>query len=278
MTELVDSQDRCAEKFLTRRATYEALDDLLDKEFPVLDHGFIRVVDYMGTEASIVRSARVSYGKGTKTIREDEGLIRYLLQNSHTSPFEMCEIVFHIKAPMFVGEQWLRHRTGSFNKYSGRYSVLDNEFYIPSGDQVRKQSPLNKQGRGGTLDAKTINTIREEIKDCSIMNYQGYQRLLNDGLARELARGVLPANVYTQWYWKVNLHNLMHFLKLRCDPHAQYEIREYANKILEILEKWVPTVADEFDNSILYSKTITENQWQYLTGLKVGPDDGMTQT
>ena len=246
--------------FKTTRATSSALEKILYKQIPILDHGFIRVIDYMGTDQSIVQAARVSYGEGTKKLREDRGLIRYLLSHWHTTPFEMCEIKFHIKLPIFVARQWIRHRTANVNEYSARYSVLDKEFYIPEMDQLGSQSTTNKQGRSNTLDKKFAKQAQDLIKKNSEQLYDAYQNLLNgkllnndeyvegEGLARELARTTLPLNYYTQWYWKIDLHNLMHFLRLRADSHAQYEIQIYAEKMVEILKKWVPLTFEAFED------------------------------
>ena len=246
--------------FKTTRATSSALEKILYRQFPILDHGFIRVIDYMGTDQSIVQAARVSYGEGTKKLREDRGLIRYLLSHWHTTPFEMCEIKFHIKLPIFVARQWIRHRTANVNEYSARYSVLDKEFYVPEMDQLGSQSTTNKQGRSNTLDKKFAKQAQDLIQKNSEQLYDDYQDLLNgkllnndeyvegEGLARELARTTLPLNYYTQWYWKVDLHNLMHFLRLRADSHAQYEIQIYAEKMVEILKKWVPLTYEAFED------------------------------
>ena len=247
-------------EFKTTRSTSLALEKILYKPIPILDHGFIRVIDYMGTDQSIVQAARVSYGEGTKKLREDRGLIRYLLSHWHTTPFEMCEIKFHIKLPIFVARQWIRHRTANVNEYSARYSVLDKEFYIPEMDQLGSQSTTNKQGRSNTLDKKFAKHAQDLIKKNSEQLYEDYQDLLNgkllnndeyvegEGLARELARTTLPLNYYTQWYWKIDLHNLMHFLRLRADSHAQYEIQIYAEKMVEILKKWVPLTYESFED------------------------------
>ena len=246
--------------FKTTRATSSALEKILYKQIPILDHGFIRVIDYMGTDQSIVQAARVSYGEGTKKLREDRGLIRYLLSHWHTTPFEMCEIKFHIKLPIFVARQWIRHRTANVNEYSARYSVLDKEFYVPEMDQLGSQSTTNKQGRSNTLDKKFAKQAQDLIQKNSEQLYDDYQNLLNgkllnndeyvegEGLARELARTTLPLNYYTQWYWKVDLHNFMHFLRLRADSHAQYEIQIYAEKMVEILKKWVPLTYEAFED------------------------------
>ena len=246
--------------FKTSRSTSPALEKILFKPIPILDHGFIRVIDYMGTDQSIVQAARVSYGEGPKQLREDRGLIRYLLSHWHTTPFEMCEIKFHIKLPIFVARQWIRHRTANVNEYSARYSVLDKEFYVPELDQLGSQSTTNKQGRSNTLDKKFALQAQNLIKKNSNQLYEDYQNLLNgkllshdeyvegEGLARELARTTLPLNYYTQWYWKIDLHNLMHFLRLRADSHAQYEIQIYAEKMVEILKKWVPLTYEAFED------------------------------
>ncbi len=263
-------------EFKTTRATSTALEKILYKPIPILDHGFIRVIDYMGNDQSIVQAARVSYGEGTKKLREDRGLIRYLLSHWHTTPFEMCEIKFHIKLPIFVARQWIRHRTANVNEYSARYSVLDKEFYIPEMDQLGSQSTTNKQGRSNTLDKKFAKHAQDLIKKNSEQLYEDYQDLLNgkllnndeyvegEGLARELARTTLPLNYYTQWYWKIDLHNLMHFLRLRADSHAQYEIQIYAEKIVEILKKWVPLTYEAFVKNRLSSLTLSADAIEYI--------------
>lgn len=240
------------------RPSSREMDEILGKEFKVLDHGYIRVIDYMGDDASIVQAARVSYGKGTKRSSEDRALIRYLMRNSHTSPFEMAEIKIHVKLPIFVARQWIRHRTANVNEYSARYSVLDNEFYIPELDQLREQSSVNRQGRGSRLSAEEGDYVRKIIQSNSERSYDAYLELMNQdasgsiidqdhkGIARELARMGLSINFYTQWYWKCDLHNLMHFIRLRIDPHAQYEIRAYAEVLLEIVRRWVPLTHEAF--------------------------------
>lgn len=243
---------------LTKREVSPALEDILYQEFPVLDHGFVRVIDYMGNDNAIVQAARVSYGKGTKKKSEDQGLIHYLLRHAHTTPFEMCEIKFHIKLPFFVARQWIRHRTANVNEYSARYSILDKEFYIPAPEHLAVQSTINRQGRGDTLSpdeaCHAMNLLREDAERA----YAHYEELLNeDGagnvvdptrecLTRELARTNLSLNFYTQMYWKIDLHNLMHFLALRADAHAQYEIRVYADLMLDILKQWVPFTYEAF--------------------------------
>src|SRR5579862_5837520 len=229
-----------AETQPTRRATVPALEELLYQAMPVLDHGFVRVIDYMGDDAAVVQAARVSYGKGTKKVSEDKGLIQYLMRHRHTTPFEMCEIKYHVKLPIFVARQWIRHRTANVNEYSARYSILDNEFYIPAPEHLAAQATTNRQGRGDVLEGAAAKRVLDLLREDSERAYAGYAAMLNEdaagnpadpawpGLARELARMNLSLNFYTQWYWKIDLNNLMHFLSLRADPHAQYEIRAYA--------------------------------------------------
>jgi thymidylate synthase (FAD) len=228
----------------TLRAVSPGMEAHLYKARPVLDHGFVRVVDYMGDDSAICQAARVSYGKGTKSVSNDEGLIRYLMRHWHSTPFEMCEIKLHVKLPVFVARQWIRHRTANVNEYSARYSILDREFYIPAPEHVAAQSVVNNQGRGETLEGEEAARVLEILKADSTRAYDNYQAMISDdgqqGLARELARMNLPANIYTQWYWKVDLHNLFHFLRLRADAHAQYEIRVYADAICEMVADWVP--------------------------------------
>ena len=277
--------------FQTIRTTVPALEEILDYEFKVLDHGFVRVVDYMGGDSAVVQAARVSYGTGTKKASEDRSLIRYLMRHRHTTPFEMCEIKLHVKLPIFVARQWIRHRTASVNEYSARYSILDKEFYLPDREYLdialamekqnkrsaktaglweqqallldddfdlptleatAAQSETNKQGRGDILNNDEASEALKAISRLSNTAYSTYTKLLNEnnskeesnsqrvGLARELARIVLPTNYYTQWYWKINLHNLLHFISLRAERHAQAEIRAYADVIGKIVEKWVP--------------------------------------
>ncbi|MBV6632056.1 MAG: FAD-dependent thymidylate synthase [Alphaproteobacteria bacterium] len=243
-----------AQRFDTRRATVPALEETLYEPIPVLDHGFVRVIDYMGDDSAIVQAARVSYGKGTKKVSTDAGLIKYLMRHWHSTPFEMCEIKFHIKLPIFIARQWIRHRTANVNEYSARYSVLDREFYIPAQDQLAAQSLTNRQGRDGeaVLQGEEAERVLNILRDDAYRTYSNYEELLNEdadgnvldeertGLARELARMNLTLNTYTQWYWKTDLHNLMHFLRLRADAHAQYEIRVYAEAMTEVLRNWVP--------------------------------------
>ncbi len=237
----------------TRRVVAEGLEERLYEAVPVLDHGFVRVVDYMGDDAAIVQAARVSYGQGTKHARDDSGLIRYLMRHWHSTPFEMCEIKFHVKLPVFVARQWIRHRTANVNEYSARYSILDREFYIPTPEDLAAQSTTNRQGRGERLEGADAARVLEILKDDSRLCYDHYEEMLAEGedrpgFARELARMNLPMNIYTQWYWKTDLHNLMHFLRLRGDAHAQYEIRAYADAICELMKVWVPATWKAFED------------------------------
>lgn len=247
------------QKYQTQRATVDSLEEILYEPLRVLDHGFVRVVDYMGDDEAIVQAARVSYGKGTKKISQDRGLIRYLMRHWHTTPFEMCEIKLHVKLPIFIARQWIRHRTANVNEYSARYSILDKEFYVPAPENLAAQSQTNAQGRGQVLEGAEAQRVLDILKNDGEQSYKHYMEMLNlddatqetldpekVGLARELARMNLPVNYYTQWYWKIDLNNLMHFLMLRADAHAQYEIREYANAILKVLEKWVPFTYEAF--------------------------------
>jgi thymidylate synthase (FAD) len=228
----------------TRRAVSEGAEAHLYVAHPVLDHGFVRLIDYMGDDAAICQAARVSYGKGTKSVQNDEGLIRYLMRHWHSTPFEMCEAKFHVKLPVFVARQWIRHRTANVNEYSARYSILDREFYIPSADKLAAQSTINNQGRGERLAPDEAARVLDWLKDDATRAYDHYEAMISQegqqGLARELARMNLPANIYTQWYWKCDLHNLFHFLRLRADAHAQFEIRIYAETMCQIVADWVP--------------------------------------
>lgn len=251
------------------RPSVEALDAILGEPTKCLDHGFIRLVDYMGGEAAITQAARVSYGKGTKTVNEDRGLIRYLMRHRHTTPFEMCEIKLHVKLPVFVARQWVRHRTASINEYSARYSILDNEFYIPDIEDMQAQSTTNNQGREGALDRDQAQHFQKYLIQDAASAYQHYEEMVgagayegdgNQNLARELARMNLPTNIYTQWYWKTNLHNLLHFLALRADPHAQKEIRVYADAICNLVETWVPNVWEAFVDYRLEAHTFSRQE------------------
>ena len=247
--EIVEQQ---AQKNSTKRVTSPELEKILYEAFTVLDHGFVRVVDYMGDDSSIVQSARVSYGKGTKKVSTDEGLIKYLMRHWHSTPFEMCEIKYHVKLPIFIARQWIRHRTANVNEYSARYSILDKEFYIPNKEQLSAQSTINRQGRGDLITGDQADEVLKILKDDAIRTYGNYEKMLNErfdgtiidqkksGLARELARMNLTLNSYTQWYWKTDLLNLLNFLFLRADSHAQYEIRVYAEAMLDTVKKWVP--------------------------------------
>jgi len=232
---------------LLKRPTSEFLESILGLKYEVLDDiGFVRVIDWMGNDAAIVQMARVSYGEGTTKARDDEHLIRYLMRHAHTSPFEGCEIKLHLKMPIFVARQWIRHRTASVNEYSGRYSIMKEEFFIPAQSEISVQSSDNKQGRGDSLEECMAKQSVESMTDCSEEAFALYQDLIELGVAREQARIVLPLNTYTEMYWKIDLHNLFHFLKLRCDSHAQYEIRAYADTILDIVEDWVPMATRAF--------------------------------
>ena len=245
-------QEQQSQNNSTKRVTSPELEKVLYEAIPVLDHGFIRVIDYMGDDSSIVQSARVSYGKGTKKVSTDEGLIRYLMRHWHSTPFEMCEIKYHVKLPIFIARQWIRHRTANVNEYSARYSILDKEFYIPAKEQLSAQATNNRQGRGDLITGQQADEVLKILKDDAVRTYDNYEKMLNErfdgtiidekksGLARELARMNLTLNSYTQWYWKTDLLNLMNFLFLRGDSHAQYEIRVYAEKMLDTVKKWVP--------------------------------------
>lgn len=244
----------------TLRPVSNELEEVLYQPFNVLDHGFVRVIDYMGNDSSVVQSARVSYGAGTKKVNADKALINYLMAHRHTTPFEMCEIKFHIKLPIFVARQWIRHRTASVNEYSARYSIVEDEFYIPQAQHLSAQSKVNHQGRDETkiLNKEEQKKVLQILKADSANAYNNYLEMINqdadgnivddskEGLARELARMNLPLNCYTQWYWKIDLHNLLHFLNLRADSHAQYEIRVYAEVMLDLVKKWVPHCYEAF--------------------------------
>lgn len=236
-----------AVRHTTRRPTVPALEEKLFEPIPCLDHGFVRAIDYMGDDGAVVQAARVSYGKGTRKTSEDRGLIRYLMRHRHTTPLEMCELKLHVKLPIFVARQWIRHRTANVNEVSARYSVLDREFYLPRVEDLAVQSPNNKQGRGEALDADAAAEVLRLLRRDAEQSYDTYEALLEGHhLARELARMNLGVNYYTQWYWKVDLHNLLHFLSLRIDPHAQYEIRVYGEAIAGLVQAWVPHVWEAF--------------------------------
>jgi len=251
-------RDQQSQQNKTKRVVAPELEKILYEAIPVLDHGFIRVIDYMGDDTSIVQAARVSYGKGTKKVSTDSGLIKYLMRHWHTTPFEMCEIKYHVKLPIFIARQWIRHRTANVNEYSARYSILDKEFYLPSPGNLAAQSKSNRQGRGEVLEGEQAKEVLDLLKQDAEKTYNNYEIMLNErfdgttidknkkGLARELARMNLTLNTYTQWYWKTDLLNLMNFLRLRADSHAQYEIRTYADTMLDTLKKWVPITYEAF--------------------------------
>ena len=279
-------------KNTTVRPVALALEKVLYQPFKVLDKGFIRIVDYMGNDSSIVQAARVSYGKGTKKKSLDEGLIRYLLRHKHTTPFEMCEIKLHVKLPIFIARQWIRHRTANVNEYSARYSILEDEFYIPKIANLAEQSSSNKQGRGKKITEDLAAKIIKILKDDSTRCYNNYLWMLNenntqgydetrDSLSRELARINLTLNTYTEWYWKIDLHNFMHFLSLRADHHSQFEIRAYADVLIKILKKWVPITYKAFCSYMLNSAELSQEALQVIKelikGKKVNKDStGLT--
>lgn len=278
-----------AQHATTMRATVPALEELLFTAMPVLDHGFVRVIDYMGDDAAVVQAARVSYGRGTRRVSEDAGLIRYLMRHRHTTPFEMCEIKFHIKLPIFIARQWIRHRTANVNEYSARYSVLDREFYLPAPEHLAAQSSSNRQGRGDVLSGPEAQEVLDLLRDDAMRNFDHYMFMLNEqadgsaadsgrqGLARELARMNLTLNAYTQWYWKADLHNLLHFLSLRADTHAQYEIRAYAEAMLSVVKAWVPQTYAAFVDyrlgAVTFSAPMLDVLKRMLGGEAVGQAD-----
>lgn len=262
----------------TRRATVPALEALLFTPVLVLDHGFVRVIDYMGDDAAVVQAARVSYGRGTRKVSEDEGLIRYLMRHRHSTPFEMCEIKFHVKLPIFIARQWIRHRTANVNEYSARYSVMDREFYIPEPEHLAAQSVSNRQGRGDVLQGEEAVAVLGMLRADADRNYAHYAHMLNEdeadpdrqGLARELARMNLTLNTYTQWYWKTDLHNLFHFLSLRADAHAQYEIRAYAEAMLAMTRAWVPASCAAFEEYRLGAASFSASMLAVLRRMLAG--------
>ncbi|MDG1990544.1 MAG: FAD-dependent thymidylate synthase [Dehalococcoidia bacterium] len=268
--------------YTTLRATSPEVEEILYKPMKVLDHGFVRVVDYMGNDSAIVQAARVSYGKGTKKVSEDAGLIKYLMRHSHSTPFEMCEIKLHVKLPIFIARQWVRHRTANINEYSARYSILDKEFYIPNENNLGAQSSNNRQGRDAVLSGQEATDVLEILKNDASQAYENYEKMMNIdkegnalnsekiGLARELARMNLSLNYYTQWYWKIDLHNLLHFLRLRADTHAQLEIREYADVILNVVEKWVPETYNAFVEYQLNGVKLSSTAWGAIKSLVNG--------
>jgi thymidylate synthase (FAD) len=274
----------------TLRVVSPVLEEVLYKAEPVLDHGFVRVIDYMGDDAAIVQAARVSYGRGTKAVQNDAGLIKYLMRHRHTTPFEMCEIKYHIKLPIFVARQWIRHRTANVNEYSARYSILDKEFYIPAPDHLAAQATNNRQGRGDILTGDEAARVLDLLREDAVRCFDHYQEMLNeddagnpvdpsrDGLARELARMNLPINTYTQWYWKTDLHNLLHFLSLRADPHAQYEIRAYADVMLDSVRRWVPIAADAFEEYRLGGASLSRSAIDVVRRMVAGEEVSQEQS
>jgi thymidylate synthase (FAD) len=271
-----------AQSAATSRPTVAALEAMLYSPVDVLDHGFIRVIDYMGDDAAIVQAARVSYGRGTRRVSEDSGLIRYLMRHRHSTPFEMCEIKYHVKLPIFVARQWIRHRTANVNEYSARYSILDREFYVPAPEQLAAQSISNRQGRGDVLAGDEAAEVLTLLRDDAARNYDHYAAMLNEdaagnpvdpsrqGLARELARMNLTLNTYTQWYWKTDLFNLFHFLSLRADSHAQYEIRVYAEAMLRTVEAWVPLACQAFRDYRLGAATLSAGMLEVVKRMLAG--------
>lgn len=251
----------------------EEAEKILDKEFPVLDHGFVRMVDYCGSDDRIVQSARISYGDGTKSYRQDKGLINYLLRNDHSSPFEQVNFTFHVKMPIFVARQWVRHRTGKINEISGRYSVMTDECYRPDYSHINLQSEDNKQGRKPeSVDKETADLVLSKFEENEKLIYKNYHELLDMGIARELSRIDLPLSMYTQWYWQMDLRNLFHFLELRLDAHAQYEIRVYAQVILDMIEKVCPIAVEAFKNHKLGSVTFSLQEKEALLEMLNGKD------
>ena len=258
-------------RLLTKRFVNKGAEKWLGKVIPVLDHGFVYLVDYMGSDEAVEQAARVSYGSGTRKTNETRGLLRYLLRNDHTTPFEMAEVKFHAKMPIFVARQWVRHRTANINEYSARYSVVKDEFYIPESGVISTQSTNNKQGRGDAIDVKLSKIVKEKMNDHFINSNKLYQELLDpEGefkVARELSRAVLPLSSYTEWYWKIDLHNLLHFLRLRLDQHAQYEIRVYAQAMAKIVKDAFPITWEAFEDYKLDSLRITKPEKEIIVKL-----------
>jgi thymidylate synthase (FAD) len=274
----------------TRRPTVPALEEMIGVTIPCLDHGFVRLVDYMGDDQAVVQAARVSYGTGTRRVREDRGLIRYLLRHRHTTPFEMCEIKLHMKLPIFVARQAIRTRTASVNEASGRYSVMDREYYVPESATLGTQSKSNRQGRGPAVPPARAEEIRALLRADAERAYAHYEELLGgaaaaattgeqreqaaaagpEGIARELARINLPVSYYTQWYWKIDLHNLLRFISLRADPHAQYEIRVYAEALADLVRRWVPDVYEAFVDYQLEGAALSRMELAALRALLAG--------
>jgi thymidylate synthase (FAD) len=254
---------------------------LLDQSIPVLDKGFVRLVDYMGGDARIVAAARVSYGAGTRTMREDRGLIHYLYRNAHTSPFEQVQLTFHCKLPLFVARQWIRHRTARVNELSGRYSMMRDEFYLPPAGRVQYQSTDNKQGSGAPMPHAFSEAVVSELKSEQSALYQSYSSMLDAGVARELARVNLPLSLYTEWYWQIDLHNLFHFLRLRLDPHAQYEIREYAQVLARCAKAVAPLAYEAFEEHSLHGANFNDTELKLLrkalAKAGIGPESDLAE-
>ncbi len=252
----------------------QELDEILGKPFKVLDDGFVRVVDYMGSDQSVVQAARVSYGKGTKKVREDRGLIRYLMRHCHTTPFEMCEIKFHVRVPMDCWRQWIRHRTANVNEYSTRYSIAINATLTTKPDEWRIQSKSNRQGSEGYLDPKLGSKFSDEELELQNLSRKIYDKRIEHGIAREQARKDLLLSTYTEAYWKVNLHNLLHFLELRMDSHAQLEIRNYAQVIgNEIVKRWVPFTWEAFNDYAINAVSFSKLELAVMSCLANGEQD-----
>ncbi len=243
----------------------QAAEDILDKEFRVLDKGFVRLVDYLGGDSRIVQAARVSYAEGTKSYREDAGLIDYLLRHEHTSPFEQVILTFHVKLPIFVARQWVRHRTARLNEVSGRYSIMKDEFYLPAAGDLAAQSSDNKQGRmDEPLPADQAAGIISKFEKGQADAYEDYSSLVEEGLAREIARINLPLSLYTEWYWQIDLHNLFRFIMLRLDPHAQKEIRLYAQVLLDITRAVAPAATESFERHVMSAVKFTGAEMKEL--------------
>ncbi len=252
----------------------EEAERILDQSFPVLDKGFVRLVDYLGSDQRIVQSARVSYGEGTKTYRQDKGLINYLMRNDHTSPFEQVVFTFHVKAPIFVARQWVRHRTARMNEISGRYSVMKDEVYLPDEGSIALQSEDNKQGRQEEpVDAATAEKVRTMLSDNARSTFDTYHELLDMGIARELSRINLPLSIYTEFYWEIDLHNLLHFLQLRLDHHAQAEIRAYAEVMFDIVRKVCPIAAEAFENHRLHGRSFSRDEVEAIRAMAHGGEN-----
>jgi len=288
--QIEEIKDLQSQSYKTKRVIAPELEEVLYEAIPILDHGFIRVIDYMGNDNSIVQAARVSYGKGTKKVNTDSGLIKYLMRHWHSTPFEMCEIKYHIKLPIFIARQWIRHRTANVNEYSARYSILDKEFYLPNKENLAAQSKNNRQGRGDVISGTQAQEVLNLLKNDAERTYNNYEEMLNErydgsiidenktGLARELARMNLTLNTYTQWYWKTDLLNLMNFLRLRADHHAQYEIRAYADAMLNTLKKWVPITYDAFMDYRVGGTEVSSKGKEVIKKLIIGENISIDET